>query len=141
MRNLTKSWMLVAVLAVGAILNVGHQQAAKAFTLIEINFLPAVQLIADERADIKVTNVSVNSVTVRLTVYNDEGTVIAQLQHSIAAGTTFTHAVRAPSTGPLSFHAIVESDTAHATVSDAMAFDKSTGQVIAILPFIEFATP
>lgn len=140
MRNLTKSWMLVALLAFGAILNVGYQQVANAFTLIEINFLPAVQLIADQRADIKITNVSANAVTVNLTVYNDEGTVIARVEHSIAAGTTFTHAVRAPSTGPLSFHASVAADTANATVSDVMAFDKSTGQVIAILPAIHFDT-
>ena len=140
MRNLTKSWMLVALLAVEATLNVGYQQTAKAFTLIEFNYLPAVQLIAEQRADIKVTNVSGDPVTVVLTVYNDEGIALARINHSIAAGTTFTHVVRAPSTGPLGFHATVASDIAHATVSDAMAFDKSTGQVIAILPAVQFNT-
>lgn len=79
MRNLTKPWMLVALLAVGTILNVGYQQAAKAFTLVEIDYLPAVQLIADQRADITVTNVSGNSVTVVLTLYRDNGTMIGQV--------------------------------------------------------------
>lgn len=79
MRNLTKPWMLVALLAVGTILNVGYQQAAKALTLVEIDYLPAVQLIADQRADITVTNVSGNSVTVVLTLYRDNGTMIGQV--------------------------------------------------------------
>ena len=76
--NLTKPWMLVALLAVGTILNVGYQQAAKAFTLVEIDYLPAVQLIADQRADITVTNVSGNSVTVVLTLYRDNGTMMGK---------------------------------------------------------------
>ena len=99
-----------------------------------------MQLIAGQSADIKVTNVSANSINVELTTYTDKGTIITQETRSIAIGTTLTLAVTAPPSGPLSFHATLVSDAANAAVADVMTFDKQTGQVIAMLPFIKFDT-
>jgi hypothetical protein len=140
MRRLRKSWLPFFIFAVGAILNVGNEQSAKAFTLIERALLPAVQLIANQLADIKVTNVSGNPINVIITTFRDNGTVVAQERQSIAAGTTFTHVVHAPVNFPLSFHATIESDTANAAVSDVMTLDLQTGEVTAILPFVKFDT-
>jgi hypothetical protein len=140
MTNLTKSWWPFFIFALGAILNAGSEPPAKAFTLIERSLLPAVQLIANQSADIKVTNVSANPINVIITIFRDNGTVIAQERQSIAAGTTFTHVVHAPVNFPLSFHATIESDTANAAVSDVMTLDLQTGEVSAMLPFVKFDT-
>jgi hypothetical protein len=66
MGHLRKSWLLAYLFAAGAILNVGGEHSAKAFTLIERSWLPAVQLIAGQSADIKVTNISANSIIMEL---------------------------------------------------------------------------
>jgi hypothetical protein len=138
MRNLRKSWLPIYLFAAGAILI--NEQSARAFTLIERSWLPAVQLIAGQSADIKVTNVSANTIMVVLTTYRDNGTIITQETKSIATGTTVTLAVKAPENAPLSFHATLGSDVANATVADVMTFDIQNSQAIAILPFIKFDT-
>jgi hypothetical protein len=136
MGHLRKPWLYLFV--AGAILNVGDVYSARAFTLVERSLLPAVQLIAGQSADIKVTNVSANSIIVELRTFRDNGTQIALKQVSIAPETTFTLEVAAPPTGSLSFHATLGSDTAKAAVADVMTLDTQTGQVMALLPFIEF---
>jgi hypothetical protein len=136
MRHLKKSWLYL--FAAGAILNVGGEHSARAFTLIERSWLPAVQLIAGQSADIKVTNVSLNSIIVELRTFRDNGTQIALRQVSIAPDTTFTLEVTAPASEPLSFHASLGFNTANAAVADVMTLDNQTGQVIAMLPAVQF---
>ena len=109
MRNLRKLWLPIFLFAFGAILNVVYELPAKAFTLIETVYLPAVQLIAEQSALIKVTNVSANVINVVITTYRDNATVIAQERQSIAANKTFTHVVWAGAAA-LSFHTTIESD-------------------------------
>src|SRR5579863_2374340 len=123
MRYLRKLWSPIYVLAAGAILNVGGEHSARAFTLIERLWLPAVQLTAGQSADIKVTNVSPNSIIMELRTFRDNGTQIALKQVSIAPDTTFTFEVAAPPTGPLSFHASLGFDAARAAVADVMTLD------------------
>jgi hypothetical protein len=138
MRNFGRSWLPICLFATGAILASEH--SARAFTLIERSLLPAVQLIAGQSADIKVTNVSSNTIIVVLTTFRDNGTIIAQETKSIATGTTLTLAVKAPENAPLSFHAILGSDAVNAAVADVMTFDIQDSHAIAILPFIKFDT-
>jgi hypothetical protein len=140
MRNLRKSWSPIYLFAAGAILNLGNEHSARAFTLIETSLLPAVQLIAGQSANIKVTNVSANTIIVVLTTYRDNGAIITQETKSIATGTTLTFAVKAPANDPLSFHATLGSDTAQAALADVMTFDIDNGEAIAILPFIKLDT-
>jgi hypothetical protein len=140
MRNFRKSWLPIYLVAAGAILNFGNEHSARAFTLIERSFVPAVQLVAGQSADIKVTNVSANTIIVVLTTYRDNGTLITQETRSIATGTTFTLAVKAPVDAPLSFRATLGSDAPQAAVADVMTFDIKSSQAIAILPFIKFDT-
>ncbi len=99
-----------------------------------------MQLVASQPALITVTNVSQNSVEAIITVFRANGTVKVQKTEAIARDSTFTLLVRAGEAGPLNFHTTVELDTANATVSDVMTLDKTTGQIIAILPFIKFDT-
>jgi hypothetical protein len=66
--------------------------------------------------------------------------MLATETKTIAAGTTFTLAVRAPVNAPLSFHATLGSDVLNAAVADVMTFDVHSSQAIAILPFIKFDT-
>jgi hypothetical protein len=140
MRNLKKSWLPIYLFAAGVILNVSDEHSARAFTLIERLWLPAVQLIAGQSADIKVTNVSANSIIVELRTFRDNGSQLALKQVSIAPETTFTFEVAAPPNEALRFHAFLGSDTVNAAIADVMTFDTQTGQVMALLPFIEFDT-
>jgi hypothetical protein len=131
---------LAASFALAAVLSVGLAERSSAFTLIELHYLPAVQLVASQSSDIKVTNVSMNSINVVITAYRDDGSMLAQKSEMIAPGATFTHIIRAPSTGPLSFHATIAVDTAHAAVADVMTFDKMTGEAVLLLPAVQFDT-
>ncbi len=140
MRNFRKPWLPIYLFAAGAILNIAGEHSARAFTLIERLWLPAVQLIAGQSADIKVTNVSANSVILELRTFRDNGTQIALRQVSIAPDTTFTFEVAAPPTGPLSFHASLGFDAANAAVADVMTLDTQTGQVMVMLPAVQFDT-
>ena len=128
MRNLRKSWLPIYLVAAGAILNFGDEHSARAFTLIERLLLPAVQLVAGQSADIKVTNFATNTIIVVLTTFRDNGAIITQETKSIPSGTTLTLAVKAPANAPLSFHATLGSDTAQAAVADVMTFDMPSGQ-------------
>jgi hypothetical protein len=141
MRNLPMSSMLISVFAFGTILTCGYEEPARAFTLIELQLLPAVQLVAGQSAAIKVTNVSANSVVIAIiTVTNDKGTVLTTEHPSIAPGTTFTLPVRASVDLPLGFHASIELGTAHAAIADVITFDKVTGEALAMLPAVMFDT-
>jgi hypothetical protein len=131
---------LCASFALAAVLSIGLAERSSAFTLIELQFLPAVQLVEAQSSDVKVTNVTANSINVTITAYRDNATMLVQKTEMIAPGATFTLVVKAPSTAPLSFHASIASDTANAAVADVMTFDKTTGQALLLLPAVRFDT-
>lgn len=140
MNSLSKSWKKLATsFALVAILSLGYIEQSRAFTLIELLLLPAVQLVAAQSALITVTNATQNSVAAVITVFRSNGTVKEQKSVAIAQDLTVTLPVHASAAGPLTFHATIELDTANAAVADVMTLDQ-TGQVIAILPFIKFDT-
>jgi hypothetical protein len=132
--------MLISLFAFGTILTGGYGGPARAFTLIELELLPAVQLVAGQSAAIKVTNVSANVVIAIIRVTRDNGTELTQEQGSIAPGTTFTLPVRGSVDLPTGFHASVAVSAAHAVTSDVITFDKQTGQALAMLPAVIFDT-
>ncbi|MGC2415782.1 MAG: hypothetical protein WA459_24175 [Stellaceae bacterium] len=141
MNSISKSWKRLATsFGLVAAFSLGYIEQSKAFTLIELVLLPAVQLVASQSALITVTNVTQNSVEAIITVFFADGSVKVQKTEAIARDSTFTLPVHAGATGPLMFHATVELGTANATVSDVMTLDKTNGQIIAILPFIKFDT-
>jgi len=140
MKNLTKSWKLLALFAAAAIVSPCFVAQSRAFTLIEIQYLPAVQLVASQTALVKVSNVSIDVVDATVTFYGHTGNVLlASTSQSIAAGATFSFSYMHPATtGASDVRAVVTLGTAHATVSSLMTLDKVSGQVIAILPGILF---
>ncbi len=138
MKKLMKSWSLVVLFAVAAIVSPCFVAQSRAFTLIEIQYLPAVQLVASQTALVKVSNVSLNVVDATVTFYGHNGNVLlASTSQSIAAGATFSFSYVHPATTAASdVRAVVSLDTASAAISSLMTLDKTSGEVIAILPFM-----
>jgi hypothetical protein len=96
--------------------------------------------VESQSAAVKVSNVSANNLDVVITTFGDGGHMLAQRNETLAPGATSSLVVIAKG-GPLSFRATVALGSANSAVSDIMTFDETTGQVIAILPFIELPTP
>ena len=140
MKHFAQSWRLVAILALVAVVSLTYVKRTKAFTLIETQYLPAVQLSASQLASVKVTNVTSNAVEVEISIFADGGKILSQRTVTVPAVQTVTIPVQANAAGPLSFHTVVALGTAHSAISDVMLFDKTTGQVVAILPYVEFDT-
>jgi hypothetical protein len=137
-KDLRKSWKLIAVFAVAAIASTGYVVRSRAFTLIELQYLPAVQLVADQSAAVKVSNVSTESVEFVVDIYGGNGTLLVSKTETLAAGHTYTLPYKQPAgTASNNIRAVVSLNTAHVVVSDIMTFDKTSGEAIAILPFIE----
>ncbi|MGO9265089.1 MAG: hypothetical protein ACLQBA_09430 [Candidatus Binataceae bacterium] len=138
MRKRAKSWKLVVLFAAAAIVSPCFVAQSKAFTLIETQLLPAVQLVASQTLLVKVSNVSLDPVEVTVTLYGHSGNVLQTSNNlSLAAGATFSVSYVHPSTTAASdVRGVVTLDTANATVSSIMTLDKTSGEVIAILPFM-----
>jgi hypothetical protein len=133
-KDLRKSWKLIAVVAVAAIASTGYVVRSRAFTLIELQYLPAVQLVADQSAAVKVSNVSTESVEFVVDIYGGNGTLLVSKTETLAAGHTYTLPYKQPAgTASNNIRAVVSLNTAHVAVSDIMTFDKTSGEVIAIL--------
>ena len=138
MKNLKKWWKLIAVFAVVAIVSIGYVVRSRAFTLIEMQFLPAVQLVANQRAAVNVSNFSTETVTAVIDIFSGNGTLLVTKTVTIMPGQTFILPYIHPTgTFPANIRASVSLDTANATVSDIAAFDVTSGEVNAILPFIK----
>lgn len=133
MKSLRVSWKLVALFALGAVGSFFYVTRVKAFTLIEIQYLPAVQLTIDQSAEITVSNVSTSSVEATISVFRTNGTLMKQKTLTLAPGTTGTLPVNAGAEG-LMFRGAIALSAASAAVANEMAFDKTTGEVIAIQP-------
>jgi hypothetical protein len=140
MKLMRGSRTFAASFALAAVLGFGLSQQSQAFTLIELQYLPAVQLVAAQLSDVKVTNISTNSINVVITAFRDNGNMLVQKTETIAPGTTYTLPIKASSAYALSFHTTIALDTTHAAVADVMTFDKTTGEVISLLPAVQFDT-
>ena len=139
MKNLRTSWKVIALVAVGAILSVCYVIKSRGFTLIEIQYLPAVQLVANQSAWVNVSNVAMDSVDATIAIYSGNGALLATKTVTVASGQTSTLKYTHPSgMAPNNIRAVVSLGTANAVVSDITAADVTSGQVIAILPFIKF---
>jgi hypothetical protein len=138
-KKLTTSGKVVTLFVLGAILALSSAEQLRAFTLIEIVYLPAVQLVASQSAEVKVSNISTNDLELIITTFGDGGNVLTQKTKTLLPHQTFTLLVNARNVGT-SFHTVIGLSAANAAVADVMTFDKTTGQVIAILPGIKFDT-
>ena len=137
MKNLRKSWRLVALFALLAVLSLTYVERTRAFTLIEIQYLPAVQVVAGQSAAVKVSNVSTASVDVVIAIFGgDGGTLLVSKTVSLAAGHTMSFPYSNTLTGNREIRAVVSLGTASAAVSDIETFDKTSGEVMVALPFL-----
>lgn len=131
MKNLRTSWKLVALFVLGAVGSFFYVTRSRAFTLIESQLLPAVQLVANQSAIIAVSNTSSNDLDLTITTFGLAGHMISQKTDTLAPGATTTLVVIAKNT--MTFRTAIELGTQGAAVSDLMVLDKTTGQVSALL--------
>jgi hypothetical protein len=130
-KNLRISWKLVALFVLGAVGSFFYVTRSRAFTLIESQLLPAVQLLANQSAIIAVSNTSSSDLDLTITTYGLAGHMISQKTDTLAPGATTTLVVIAKNT--MTFRTAIELGTQGAAVSDLMVLDKTTGQVSALL--------
>jgi hypothetical protein len=88
-----KDWkslrQLVALFALGTMLNLPFVEPARAFTQVESQFLPAVQLVASQSAQVSVSNFSAGSVMVTINIFNSAGSITVTKTATVAASRTF----------------------------------------------------
>jgi hypothetical protein len=130
-KNLRISWKLVALFLLGAIGSGFYITRLRAFTLVEAQYLPAVQLVASQSAIVAVSNISPNDLDVTITTYGILGHILSTRSDTLAPGATSTLVVIAK--GPMVFRTTVALGTQGAAVSDVELLDKTTGQVNAVL--------
>jgi len=134
-RNLRKWWKLIALFAVAAIVSICYVVRSRAFTLIEFQYLPAVQLVASQLVNVNVSNVTAESVEIIVDIYSGNGTLLVRKTETLAAGHTFILPYLQPSgTKSNTIRAVIGLGTANAAFSDVVTFDKTSGEVIAIAP-------
>ena len=135
MKNVRTFRKLVALIALGAILSIGFVQDARAFTLVETQLLPAVQLGVLQALLASVSNFSTGSVSVTINVLNASGTIVMTKTSTVAGGKSLViKFTNGGNTG--SYSAVVEASVAGAVTSDLEVLN-SNGQVAAVsLPFI-----
>jgi len=136
-KNLRKSWKLIVLVAVVTTATIGHVVRSRAFTLIEILYLPAVQLVANQSAIVNVSNTSTESVEFIVDIYSASGTLLASKTVTLPAGQTFALPYLNRLSGNRTIRAVVSLGTASAAVSDLVAFDKTSGEIIAIVPAVK----
>jgi hypothetical protein len=135
-KNLKISWKLVALFVLGAIGSGFYVTRSRAFTLIEkeIQYLPAVQLVASQSAAVKISNVSSETVDFTIEFFGDGSVFLARKAGEIGAGHTFTLPYVQPAGVPPSdIRAVIKLGTAQAVVSDMMTFDRTTGEIIVVV--------
>jgi hypothetical protein len=116
---------------------IGHVVRSRAFTLIEIQYLPAVQLVANQSAIVNVSNTSTESVEFIVDIYSASGTLLASKTVTLPAGQTFALLYLNRLSGNRTIRAVVSLGTASAAVSDLVTFDKTSGEIIAIVPAVK----
>jgi len=134
-KHLRKLWGLIAIAALVAVLTFSYVKQAGAFTLIELKYLPAIQLVEGQEAVINVTNVTTESVVYNLNIYAGDGALLALKQDvTIAPGQTIIlpYVHPAGTTFPLAIRAVIAVNTANAVVSDIGILDPATGELVVI---------
>jgi hypothetical protein len=136
MKSQTKYRKLIALFVLAVMLRPICPHRAEAFTLIETQFLPAVQLGAAQTVLVAASNLSAAPVSVTIEILNSVGTIVITRTSSIPANKTlvvkFTNGT---TTG--SYSAVVGANAASAINSDFQVLS-SNGQVAAVaLPYIE----
>ena len=139
MKFSAKSSISAGLFVLSACLGLGYAEPARAFTLIELVVIPAILVEASQLATITVSNTSGNDVELVATAINDRGAVFKTEGSdanpiTLSPNHTFRFSVRAPSTGSLSFHTMIQLNAQNAAFGDGSAWSRNGGQIIAIVP-------
>ena len=140
MKDVRLNRRFVALLALGAILTLGSfAPQAKAFTPLEIQYLPAVQLVGGQSAQVSVSNFSDAHVSVTITILNAVGDIVVTKTITAAASRTYAVAY-ANENITASYSAVVEVSAANSVASDFEVLS-SNGEVATLsMPYIN-STP
>ena len=72
MRNLSKWWKLGALVAVAAVAAIGYVVRSRAFTLIELQYLGPLELLANQTVVVNASNTSTESVAVIKQIHHQQ---------------------------------------------------------------------
>jgi hypothetical protein len=137
LRTSTRSSKVAILVSAWAIFSLCHVVTAAGFTLVELQLLPAIQLVAQQSLLVKVSNVSTESVDLTVDIVSGNGTLLVTKTATLAAGQTLSLPFLNNSTGNKTVRAVVMLGTASATVSSMMTLSNTNGQVIAIVPGVK----
>jgi hypothetical protein len=139
MKDPTMYRKFVAMLALGAILSLSFVPQAKAFTLVEVHYLPAIQLVGGQSAQLSVSNFSNAPVELSIHLLDSTGTLVKTTTLTLGGGKTHVLGYTNGDT-TASYSAVVEVSAAD-SVASTFEVLSSNGQVAALsLPFIN-STP
>ena len=126
----------IAVIVLTGMFSFPFVQQAKAFTQIESQFLPAVQLVGSQLAQVSVVNFSAASVEITVDIFNGAGNNVVTKTVTVGAGKTF--GIRFQNgKNTTSYSAIVGASAASSVISDFQVL-AANGQTVAISPaFLE----
>ena len=126
----------VALFALGTMLSLPLVERARAFTQVESQFLPAVQLVASQLAQVSVVNFSAASVAVTIDIFNGAGNVVVTKTVSVGAGRTYGVRFQNGKT-TASYSAIVSAGAASSVVSDFQVLGANGAGVATSFPILE----
>lgn len=137
MKNLRTYPKAVAIFALAAILSLGVEEmrASSPFSSLETHFLPAVQLVASQAAQVAVSNFSTASVSVTMNIADALGHIVATKTVTLSGNKSSTLRLTNGNTAA-PYSAVVEASVANAIASDFEVLNSNGEVAAATLPFI-----
>lgn len=126
----------VAVIVLTGMFSFPFVQQAKAFTQIESQFLPAVQLVGSQSAQVSVVNFSAASVEITVDIFNGAGSNVITKTVTVGAGKTFGIRFQNGKT-TTSYSAIVGASAASSVISDFQVLGTNGATIAISSAFIE----
>ena len=134
MKNLKTYPKAVAIFALAAILSLSVEET-RAFSPLETHFLPAVQLVASQAAQVAVSNFSTASVSVTMNIVDALGNIVATKTVTVSGNKSSTLRFTNGNTAA-TYSAVVEASVANAIASDFEVLNSNGEVAAATLPFI-----
>lgn len=143
MKNLRKSWKVIAPVLLAVMLILGYAVRSRAFTLIETQpvYLLPYTFSPNAIGIIKITNVSDVTLSLSLEVLTDGGAAVAQTiaTGTVAPGQTFSFRLNTQPTA-VSLRSVVVVSGGHnmnSTLAELLVFN-ANNQIVAALPAVQF---
>jgi hypothetical protein len=138
MKNWKNLCKMVALFALAAMLNLAYVERARAFTQVESQFIPAVQLTASQTAQVSVCNFSAASVSLTINIFDSNGNI--SVTKTVTLSSKRTTALRFTNGKTTATYSATLSVSAANSVASDFQVLASNGQVLAINPaFLELS--